>query len=191
MSIALLFVLINSVFAQDSGKLNLVKPTSILSWGNLDFALPIPNAKITSPFGYREDAKIPGSTGGGDSIHMGLDLIPPDGTSEKELKRTKILASEEGEAIIVYPAPHGKYKGHSVYGGCVEIRHLAGVVNGHNVYAYTLYGHMKDVWVVEGQKIAKGEPIGLMGATGQATGPHVHFEILFDPLDLLDLSSAQ
>ena len=75
------------------------------------------------------------------------------------------------------------------------IKHLVGVFDGKNIYAYTLYGHMKEVWVSEKDsqgyptKITKGQPLGLMGSTGQSTGPHVHFEILFDPLDFFAITT--
>lgn len=41
----------------------------------------------------------------------------------------------------------------------------------------TLYAHCKTVYVKEGDKINQGQKIGEVGATGNATGPHLHFEI--------------
>lgn len=58
---------------------------------------------------------------------------------------------------------------HEGYGNCVFIDHGNGVM--------TVYGHMEEITVTEGQKVAQGEQIGIVGSTGRSTGPHVHFEI--------------
>lgn len=141
--------------------------------------------KITSPFGYRDDVKLPRSTGGAeDSIHFAVDMIPADGSATN----IKILAAGDGVAVNVYPAPNGYYRGHRVFGGCAEIKHVFAIINGEPLYAYTFYGHMKEVWVREGQVLKQGESIGLMGSTGDSTGPHLHFEFRMNPLDILTLS---
>jgi murein DD-endopeptidase MepM/ murein hydrolase activator NlpD len=51
----------------------------------------------------------------------------------------------------------------------VAIRHEAGVS--------TLYAHLSAILVREGDGVAVGHPIGRVGATGTATGPHLHFEV--------------
>ena len=57
----------------------------------------------------------------------------------------------------------------SGYGKCVIISHG---------YGYqTLYGHMSRIDVKEGDKVKKGQRIGLIGSTGQSTGPHCHYEV--------------
>ncbi len=42
---------------------------------------------------------------------------------------------------------------------------------------YTIYGHMDEIDVVEGQHVETGDPLGLVGETGTVTGPHLHFEV--------------
>jgi murein DD-endopeptidase MepM/ murein hydrolase activator NlpD len=151
-------------------------------FGNLSLDWPMKNPTITSQFGFRDDLKK-GPQGGGDSIHFGIDLIPAD----KSWKRVPILAAEDGVVVVVYPAPNGYFKGHAVFGGCVQIQHDTGAVtaSGKKVYVYTFYAHLKSVWVKEGQRVKKGEFLGLMGDTGKAQGNHLHYEISFDPMDFM------
>ncbi|MBN1881768.1 MAG: M23 family metallopeptidase [Deltaproteobacteria bacterium] len=66
------------------------------------------------------------------------------------------------------------------------------VVIDHNNSVSTLYAHLSESLVVDGQKIKKGELIGLMGSTGLSTGPHLHYEILIndqrmDPMMFWDM----
>ena len=56
------------------------------------------------------------------------------------------------------------------YGNSVDIDHGGGVV--------TRYAHEEKLLVSEGQMVAAGDVIGLMGSTGHSTGCHVHFEVL-------------
>jgi Peptidase family M23 len=54
----------------------------------------------------------------------------------------------------------------------------------------TLYGHLSEIYVKEGQTVSAGQPLGQVGSTGHSTGPHLHFETLVDgnrvnPLSLL------
>ena len=55
------------------------------------------------------------------------------------------------------------------YGSYVRISHLNGLE--------TLYGHLSKIYAVSGETVEQGEIIGLIGNTGQSTGPHVHFEV--------------
>ncbi len=55
------------------------------------------------------------------------------------------------------------------FGKYIMIQHAGGFV--------TLYGHLSEILVAPGEAIGQGEPIGSIGATGHATGCHVHFEV--------------
>ncbi|HTX73848.1 MAG TPA: M23 family metallopeptidase [Rectinemataceae bacterium] len=81
-----------------------------------------------------------------------------------------------GDGVVVFAGVDGGY------GRCVFIMHAHGY--------YTRYGHMERILVYTGQKVKQGQVIGLIGMTGVATGPHVHYEVIIgsqyvDPLDYL------
>ena len=75
-----------------------------------------------------------------------------------------ILASASGDVVV---AKDGGWNGG--YGSYVVIQHDNG--------AQTLYSHASRVIVYSGERVVKGQVIAYVGATGKATGPHVHFEI--------------
>jgi murein DD-endopeptidase MepM/ murein hydrolase activator NlpD len=58
------------------------------------------------------------------------------------------------------------------YGRCVEISHGLGL--------RTLYGHLDDIRVLEGERVTRGTAIGVVGTTGRSTGPHLHYEVRLD-----------
>ena len=65
------------------------------------------------------------------------------------------------------------------------------VIIDHNIDYITLYAHLSEIFVEEGQVVAQGQLLGKVGSTGNSTGPHLHFEIrdfgrLTNPLELLD-----
>jgi hypothetical protein len=64
------------------------------------------------------------------------------------------------------------------------------VIVDHNIDYITLYAHLSEIFVEEGQVVARGQLLGRVGSTGNSTGPHLHFEIRdfgrrVDPLSLL------
>jgi murein DD-endopeptidase MepM/ murein hydrolase activator NlpD len=72
-------------------------------------------------------------------------------------------------------------------GNCVVIDHGQGLL--------TLYLHLSEFRAKEGDRVAKGQPIGLSGGTGRATGPHLHLAvrwqgIYLNPAGLLALRVA-
>jgi hypothetical protein len=68
----------------------------------------------------------------------------------------------------------GGYDETDPYGLAVLIRHDFGY-RGQSLY--TVYGHLDRVDVADGQYVTTGQQIGLVGETGQVTGPHLHFEV--------------
>lgn len=56
------------------------------------------------------------------------------------------------------------------YGHMVEVRHADGNT--------TLYAHLSEINVQQGEKVVRGQRIGRVGSTGNATGPHLHFEVI-------------
>jgi hypothetical protein len=90
-------------------------------------------------------------------LHTGMDFTAPTGT--------EIFATGDGVVIRVERKLNG-------YGKNVVIQHG---------YGYeTLYAHMSKILVREGQKVKRGEVIGLVGNTGTSVGPHLHYEVIKD-----------
>ena len=75
----------------------------------------------------------------------------------------KFIAADGG---VVVEASNGWNGG---YGNMIRIRHSGGYE--------TIYAHCKTLYVVPGQKVTKGQVLGLIGSTGRSTGPHLHFEV--------------
>ena len=116
---------------------------------------------LTSSMGSRRDPIT-----GGDDYHAGLDI-----------------AGEKGQPV--YATADGTvsrtgYEG--AYGNLITIEHGFGLVS--------RYGHLNDYSVKPGAKVERGDVIGHVGATGRATGYHLHYEVLangrlLNPLQLL------
>jgi murein DD-endopeptidase MepM/ murein hydrolase activator NlpD len=102
-----------------------------------------------------------------DVIHTGVDIPAP--------LDTPVLAAGAGKVIWAgYGVYRGGYDTTDPYGLAVVIRHEFGY---HGQDLYTIYGHLKEIDVIEGQFIQTGVQLGLVGETGRVTGPHLHFEV--------------
>jgi murein DD-endopeptidase MepM/ murein hydrolase activator NlpD len=114
------------------------------------------DARITSGFGMRYHPILHYT-----KLHTGTDFGAGYGST--------IHAAASGVIVVA-----GSMRG---YGNTIVIDHGGGVS--------TLYGHCSALLVTEGQTINQGDPIGRVGATGYATGPHLHFEVRRDgqPVD--------
>lgn len=103
--------------------------------------------------------------------HLGTDFAAPTGTPARTV----------GDGVVEFA---GAQNG---YGNVVFIRHR----NGHE----TVYAHLSKISVQRGQNVSQGQTIGLVGATGWATGPHLHFEFRIngefqDPLTVAKQSES-
>lgn len=108
---------------------------------------PLPGA-ISSPFGYREDP-INGETG----FHSGVDMQAKRGE--------KVKATADG--TVIQASSNGDY------GHFVEISHGNGFT--------TSFAHLQEYKVKKGEKVKRGQVIGLVGNTGRSTGVHLHYEL--------------
>jgi len=138
------------------------------------FLWPIPRATITQGFGptaYVFEAAYAGFP----HFHTGVDLADPLGTP--------VFAAADGVVALARPMTDatGALVG---YGNYVVIQHDAGLK--------TLYGHLLAIGVREGDVVKRGQLIGLVGSTGNSTGPHTHFEVRIDdsPVDPLQMLPA-
>ena len=97
--------------------------------------------------------------------HNGIDLV------KKTLSPSYIIAHSDGEVVGVVTNINWTKYGSGSYGNYVKIRHDNGM--------YTMYAHLKYGSVIpkKGTRVLKGERLGYMGATGNATGVHLHFEV--------------
>lgn len=105
-------------------------------------------------------------------IHRGIDIAMHRGA--------EVVATAHG---TVQRVAYERYN----LGNVIEIGHRYGFV--------TLYGHLDRVLVDAGQRVRRGQVIGLMGSTGLSTGPHVHYEVriggqLRNPEEFLTLSAV-
>lgn len=102
------------------------------------------------------------------SRHQGLDYAVPSGTP--------VMALNRGTVLLARPL--------YFEGNCVVLDHGQGLL--------TLYMHLSEIKVKEGEQISRGQELGLSGGTGRATGPHLHIAVRWEgtylnPAELLRL----
>lgn len=130
--------------------LTTVNPDSV--WTTKPFAMPIDSNRYTAYFGDRRVYKY--VTGKSEtSLHYGNDYGVPEGT--------EVRACQDGKVVMA------EFRISTGWSVCIE--HLPGL--------YSLYYHMRELSVKEGEIVKCGQKIGLSGQTGLATGPHLHWEV--------------
>jgi Peptidase family M23 len=124
------------------------------------FAIMDPNALWSGPFQPPTDTETSGVFGASriyngktKSQHKGLDFRASTGTP--------VHATNAGTVILARPLYYE--------GNCVMLDHGQGLV--------TIYMHLSEFKVKEGEKVAAGQLIALSGGTGRSTGPHLHFAV--------------
>lgn len=130
------------------------------------FILPL-EGRVSSLFGHRRFFN-----GQSRNPHSGLDIAAPTGTP--------VMAPSSGRVILVDDL---YYNGKTVF-----LDHGQGLI--------TMYCHLSEQAVVEGNTVEQGQVIGLVGATGRVTGPHLHWSVSLngyrvDPGTLITLLPAQ
>jgi len=90
----------------------------------------------------------------GGSSHQGIDLAAPAGTA--------VHATADGRVVVA-----GREKR---YGRMVLVDHGGGIL--------TRYAHLKRIDVARGDRVRRGDRIGRVGASGNASGPHLHYEVI-------------
>ena len=128
-----------------------------------DYCTPVMGT-ISSDFGYREHP-----IEGDEKFHYGLDIAADEGTAIDCFANGTVTAVGESSS-------YGKY---------IIVDHSGGFS--------TLYAHCSRITVSSGSAVKEGQKIGEVGQTGEATGPHLHFELhsgdtYLDPIYYVSLS---
>ena len=137
---------------------NSINQTSGATAPNINLSVqmrcPVDDAIVTSEFGPREDPKS-----GTKKNHAGLDIGAEKNTEVHSALSGIVKKSEENES-------YGKY---------VVVDHGNGIE--------TLYAHCEKSLVSSGDKVLRGQPVALVGNTGDSTGDHLHFEVIVNGIN--------
>ena len=120
---------------------------------------------ITSHYGYRINP-----TGTGKQLHLGIDIATPLGT--------EIFATHTGIITQVQFSNTG-------YGNMI---HLRGQGLDEVIYE-TLFAHLHEIFVINGQTVTQGDLIATVGSTGDSTGSHLHLEV-FRPSQPININGS-
>ena len=118
---------------------------------------PVDGARLSSGFGMRKHPVL-----GFSKMHKGVDFAAPRGTP--------IYAAGDGRIVKIGPF--------STYGNYIRLRHRAGLE--------TAYAHMSRFksGLHSGSRVKQGQIIGYIGTTGRSTGPHLHYEVIANNLQV-------
>jgi len=116
-----------------------------------------------------------GTQSGVRDVHLGVEFV--------NRRFTPVLAAEAGRVVFAGDDSEtmiGPALGY--YGNVVIVAHAPTTLDG--LQLFTLYGHLQDIAVAEGDTVGTGDRLGRVGDSGIAIGPHLHFEVRAgDPFD--------
>lgn len=124
-------------------------PTTRAFFLDVKMKPPLDQYWLSSDYGYRKSP-----FNGEKQFHRGIDMAAPEGT--------KVYACKAGTVSSVQELD-------KTFGNYIVIKHVNGLSS--------IYAHLSRIDVKFGQLVNTGQQIGLVGKTGQVTGPHLHFEI--------------
>lgn len=140
-------------------------------WNNTHggkFIWPVPgHTNIFSGYGWRTSSR---KFHDGREFHDGIDI------ADGGIRGAKVVAAADGVVVVSKTAPSRK-DAFAGFGNVVVISHGGDGGDGDLV---TLYGHMRERAVSEGQHVSAGQIIGYVGSTGDSEGTHLHFEVRVD-----------
>lgn len=122
------------------------------NYSNIDTGLPLADwnkVLVTSNYGWRD-------IGVGDEFHTGTDFVYNDG-------RVNPTVHSVADGVVIFSGFE------SGGGNSVIVKHAEDY--------YTYYLHLRDFAVGKGDRVTKGQVVGIMGTTGRSTGVHLHFSI--------------
>ena len=118
---------------------------------SIPLSSPLDYYWVSSNFGKRKDP-----INGKEALHHGIDLVA----------QTSTVIMSTAAGMVTFSGKRSKY------GNMVEIDHGYGIK--------TRYGHLKKISVKKGEIVDFRQEIGKLGSSGRVTGPHVHYEVLYD-----------
>jgi murein DD-endopeptidase MepM/ murein hydrolase activator NlpD len=113
------------------------------------------------------------------SIINGMPRSPHSGVDLRAERRTPVVSINSGRVALT-----GEYFFNGLF-----------VVVDHGGAVQSMYFHLDKILVQQGDPVTKGQPVGLLGATGRATGPHLHFGIRIngariDPMQFMKVNES-
>ncbi len=139
-------------------------PWALSPFDHFYFTRPIAVDEINWP---ESDYRYGGLAEGKKLAHSGVDIAAP--------RNTPVLASAPGRVVWVgYGLSTGQFDPDDPYGLAVAIDHEFGF-GGYRLS--TVYAHLDRIDIPLGQNVQTGEQLGVVGTTGNTTGPHLHFEV--------------
>jgi len=114
---------------------------------NFPIVFPLLAPKLSSEYGLRKHPVFKTV-----KHHSGVDLAAPKDSHVRVIMPGQVIFADRLGS----------------YGKLVSVVHADGYVS--------MYGHLDEILVLPGQRVAAGDIVGRVGSTGRATGPHLHFE---------------
>lgn len=124
-------------------------------------------------FGTTQQGKYP--------VHAGVEFYNPTGTPVHAVAEGVVVFAGTDEKILFNHQPN-------TYGNLVIIQHL---LNDNTYPLYSLYGHLSEISVSDGDLVSSGQIIGKVGTSGVAAGSHLHFEVRFGGIDLTNANNPE